>query len=240
MLLLRATLLSTGTLLLTSIAHADPAPRGEPGRPRTSGLSPVASGVHVVDDTEPLAPLMPPGRDLLRGHILVGLAAGPSWSLGSLTSRIAAADGLGTGLGFRGDLGLGVSRSVAVGLWGELARYGDGDGCGDCAGSAFSVGPFVRYHLSQGLRFDPWLLAGAGFRSVSFDDNAGTQQTFSGVQWLRLELGADFYAWSGFGLGPYGSLSLTSYASQPKDSGTTRVNSELSAGLRLLFDLPGR
>ena len=117
----------------------------------------------------------------------------------------------------------------------------DGSDCTDCAGRAFGIGPFVRYHLSQGLRFTPWITAGLGYRQLSFlDDERASKQKYSGMEWLRLELGADYYILSSFGIGPYGTLSLSSYSSRPAAAGDARVNTELSAGLRLLFDLPGR
>jgi hypothetical protein len=227
----------------------------------TAGIdpaSPSAPGVHVVDDAEPPLPLVPRAKDLLRGHLLVGASVGPAWSLGKLGSNVAAVRGLGTGLALQADVGVGLSRSVVLGVWGNFARYSDGDTCDtvlinpehpeqDCSSYSFAVGPFVRYHLSQGLRFDPWILVGAGYRKVSFDQTtlqlpeiATETQTYSGLTWLRLELGADYYVWSGLGLGPYGALSLSSYARRPESAGDPAVNTELSFGVRLLLDLPGR
>jgi hypothetical protein len=133
-----------------------------------------------------------------------------------------------------------LSRSVVLGVWGSYASYAKGDACSDCSGRAFAVGPFVRYQLLQGLRFDPWLTLGGGYRSVSFKDATGTQQKFSGLEWLHFELGADYYLLSGFGFGPYGALGLSSYTTRPSGAGAAAVNTELSVGLRFLLDLPGR
>jgi hypothetical protein len=208
-------------------------------------------GVHIVDDVEPKAPLVPRAKDLLGGHVLVGAAVGPTWSLGKLGSDLAAVRGLGTGIGLRADAGVGLSRSVLLGVWGQFNRYRNGDACGTCDGLAFAVGPFVRYHLSQGLRFDPWLSLGGGYRQLRFEQDgvvpaAGppalppSTAKFSGIEWLRFELGADYYVWSGLGLGPYGSVSLSSYTKRPANAGDAAVNTELSVGLRFLLDVPGR
>jgi hypothetical protein len=237
----RAFLVAVGALFFPALASAQ-APAAAPAPAPQQGLDPDAPpiGVHVIDDSEPKAPLVPRASDLLGSHVLVGAAIGPAWSLGKLGSSVAAVRGLGTGLGFRADAGFGVSRSVVLGVWGSYATYAQGDACSDCAGRAFGVGPFVRYQLSQGLRFDPWLTLGGGYRSVSFDDKAGSQQKFSGLEWLHFELGADYYALSGFGFGPYGALSLSSYTTRPSGAGDAAVNTELSVGLRFLLDLPGR
>jgi hypothetical protein len=232
----RALLTGLGALLFPTLALAQSAPADaklDPDAPPPS--------VHIVDDTEPKTPLVPRAPDLLGSHVLLGAAAGPAWSLGKLGTETAAARGLGTGLGFRADAGFGLSRTVAVGIWGAFATYADGDSCGSfCGGKAFAVGPFVRYHLSQGLRFDPWLSLGAGFRQVAFEDASGARQRFAGLEWLHLELGADYYMFSGVGIGPYGSLGLSTYTKRTGANGDAAVNSELSVGLRFLFDLPGR
>ena len=75
---------------------------------------------------------------------------------------------------------------------------------------------------------------------ISFDGVEGPRQKFSGVEWLHLELGADYYAFSGLGLGPYGALGLSSYTKRPDAAGSAAVNVDLSVGLRVLLDLPGR
>jgi hypothetical protein len=233
----RAFVTGVAALLLPSLALAQ--------KPSAStaqaGLDPDAPPtVHLIDDAEPKAPVVPRAKDLLGSHVLVGAAVGPAWSLGKLGTSLGAKDGFGTGLGFRADAGFGLSRSVVLGAWGSFATYAHGSSCTSCSGRAFGVGPFVRYQLSQGLRFDPWLTLGAGYRQASFDGVPGARQKFSGIEWLHFELGADYYVLSGLGFGPYGSLSLSSYSTRPTTAGDASVNAELSVGLRFLFDVPGR
>jgi hypothetical protein len=237
----RALLIGAGMLFAPALALAETTSTAV-ATPQ-AGLDPEAppANVHLVDDAEPKTPLVPAAHDLLGKHILVGVSVSPTWSLGKLGSDVAAVRGLGTGLGINVDAGLGLSRYLAVGVRGGFVGYTDGDGCGSsCSGRAFTIGPFVRYHLSQGLRFDPWLSLGGGYRQVSFDDLAGKRQSFSGLEWLRFELGGDYYAFSGFAFGPYGGLGLSSFSKRPSNAGDARVNTELSVGLRFMLDLPGR
>jgi hypothetical protein len=238
-----ALLVSIGTLLFPALALAQSTPGSAAVSGAHAGLDPDAPppGVHVIDDTEPKTPLIPLAKDLLWSHVLVGAAVGPTWSFGHLGSDVATGRGLGTGFGVRADAGLGLSRSVVLGAWGSYAGYADGDDCGSsCSGRAFAVGPFVRYHLQQGLRFDPWFTLGGGFRQVSFVDASGARQKYSGMEWLHFELGADYYMFSGLGIGPYGALGASSYAKRAVGAGSAAVNTELSAGLRIFFDVPGR
>jgi hypothetical protein len=241
---MKRALIGVGMLLCHAPALAQSLPpSGTAGSSLQAGLDPDAPPptVHLVDDPDPKRPLIPAAKDLLGSHVLVGAGISPSWSLGKLGTDASARAGLGTGFGARLDAGLGVSRAVALGIWGSFASYTDGHNCGaSCGGRAFSVGPFARYHLSQGLRFDPWLSLGAGYRQLSFQAESGSRQKFSGFEWLRLELGADYYAFSGLAFGPYGALGLSSYNQRPAGAGAASVNAELSVGLRVMLDLPGR
>lgn len=231
----RALLIGVGTLLFPALSHAE-----ENGS--SASLDPDAPppAVHLVDDSDP-EPIFPArARDLMGAHVLVGAAVAPTWSLGELGSASPARRSLGVGFGGRADVGIGVSRTVAVGAWGSFAGFSDGRSCESCSGRAFAVGPFARYHLAQGFRFNPWLMIGAAYRQLSFDGGEGARQKFRGLEWLHLELGADYYALSGLGFGPYAALGLSTYASRPSAAGDASVNAELSVGLRLFLDLPGR
>jgi hypothetical protein len=237
----RALLTGVGTLLFPALALAQ-GTASAPSSNADARLDPDAPprDVHLIDDAEPPTPLVPRAGDLLGSHVLLGAAVGPAWSLGKLGSSVAAERGLGTGFAARADAGFGISRSASIGLWGGFVGYTDGDACDSCAGRALVVGPFARYHLSQGLRFDPWLMLGVAYRQLSFERATGGRQKFSGMEWLHLELGADYYVLSGLGFGPYGALSLSTYGSRPSGAGDATVSTELSVGLRFLLDIPGR
>jgi hypothetical protein len=234
----RALLVGVGTFLYPAFALAQGAAPSAADASLDADAPPA--NVHVVEEVRSDVPLVPRARDLLGSHVLVGGAVAPTWSLGKLGGDVPATRGLGLGLGFRADAGFGVSRAVSLGAFGSFASYSDGSGCDSCKGRSFAVGPFVRYHLVQGFRFDPWLMIGAAYRQISFDGVAGPRQKFSGVEWLHLELGADYYTFSGLGIGPYGALGLSSYTKRPDAAGDAAVNVDLSVGLRVLLDLPGR
>lgn len=219
------------TLLGSTLALAEPAPAAAPG------TEPAAEA--ATDDDEPPLPYVPAAADTLGGHFVVGAAALVEAPVGKLRQGENAA-GLGPGFGGTLDLGFGVGRAVVLGAWGNFVSYGS-------HGSSFALGPFVRYHLVQGLRFDPWILAGAGYRSLTRD--SGPKRQFSGFELAHVAIGGEYYAWSGLGFGPWLGLDLGIYGTRPKTNSAGQpdaasvdadVHLGFAGGLRVVLDLPGK
>jgi hypothetical protein len=178
---------------------------------------------------------IPPATDRLGGHLV--LRAGPLVAVpfGALDGRTDFSDTAGVGLGAVADLGIGISRVVVLGGWFEYTAFGNAnDHCG-CDARSIAAGPFARYHLVQGTRFDPWLSLGVGYRRV---ETRAPSSTYSGFD-ARLELGGDWYALSQIAFGPYAGLSLGSFTDRPGTSSATAYGS-FTAGLRIAFDVKGR
>jgi hypothetical protein len=97
------------------------------------------------------------------------------------------------------------------------------------------VGPLIRYHLVQGVRFDPWLSAGAGFRKTTLGSEAWT-----GVDIVRLALGGDFYAWPSLGFGPFVEMAIGTYVDATPKLTSHNVNANFTLGLRVVLDAPGK
>ncbi|HEX6276198.1 MAG TPA: hypothetical protein VFZ53_24320 [Polyangiaceae bacterium] len=191
-----------------------------------------------VPNDEPEAPLVPPATDTLGGHLVAGGSAAFVVPWGDLQQGSESSD-LGAGYGFNLDVGYGLGRSVVVGLWGQYALYTESTECSGCRASSYAVGPFIRYHLVQGMRFDPWLLAGIGYRAMNVD--AGSAEgDYAGVEWLRLALGGDYYPVKNFGFGPIVELDAGVFAKHPADERGTSLHFTFVGGLRLVLDVPGK
>jgi hypothetical protein len=158
---------------------------------------------------------------------------------GAFEDNVDVADAVGPGFALGADLGIGLSRSVFVGAWGQAAWLGDGGDCaGDCSGKSYAFGPFVRYHLVQGVRFDPWLSAGVGYRTTNLDP-AGV--SYGGFELLRLQVGGDWYATTNFGIGAVLELDLGVYTTRSEGSiGDAAAHWQFASGLRVVFDVPGK
>ena len=207
----------------------------------------------VVDDREPEPPLIPNATDRLAGHFSLAAGAGVAFPFGKLQSGLATNDVLKPGWMFSLNAGIGVSRSLVLGVWGQYTLYGSEDDCAlaaipgsvdsdgtldtSCDGHGFAVGPFVRYHLVQGMRFDPWLLAGLGYRKTTVSTNYGDED-FSGVEWLHLEFGGDWYPTSVLGFGPYLGFDWGIYGDHP--GGDSSSHFQFTTGLRINLDVPGK
>ena len=199
-----------------------------------------------VEDDEPPAPLVPRAKDTLGGHFVAGLGGAVQAPFGELRQSEKASN-LGAGLGASLDLGIGVSRAVVLGAWSNFFEFGTRK-------TSFAFGPFVRYHLVQGLRFDPWVLFGPGYRSQTRDAPLVKRQ-FAGIEFVRIGVGGDYYPWSGIGFGPWLELDGGLFSTRPKtnsagqpdrdDAGqpvtvSTAMHFGFVSGLRLVLDLPGK
>lgn len=181
-------------------------------------------------------------RDTLGSHLVIGANGGLFIPAGSFDDVTYQSDRLSLGPSFGADIGYGVSRTVVLGVYGDLGLPHDQTAsdsplksCSSCGGSSLSVGPFVRYHLVQGVRFDPWLSAGTGFRKT-------TLGSASWVGWdvIRVALGGDFYGWSSFGFGPFAEFAVGTYFDATPKLTSHNVNANFTLGLRVVFDAPGK
>jgi hypothetical protein len=210
------------------------------------------AGPVVVDDDEPPPPLVPRAKDTLGGHFVVGASALMGAPIGELQKGYAARD-LGVGFGGMLDLGFGLSHVVSIGVWGEGLAYSSSSACrfwhlpntsrDPCSSTSFTVGPFVRYHLLQGMRLDPWILVGPGYRSITQETPSGTK-AYAGFEYLHVLIGGDYYLTSNFALGPWVGLDGGVLAKRPQPlfgpPVKTAWHTEFVAGLRVVLDLPGK
>jgi hypothetical protein len=227
---MRTRFLALSAALLATATHAR-AQTAEAG-PESSALS-----VDVEEAPEQDLPLIPAAEDRRSGHFAGFLGGALAVPFGGLSERIAFADAAAPGFALTLELGYGVSRTVSLGLFAEATYFGEPDACPGCSARSYAAGPLVRYHLTQGVRLDPWASVGLGFRSTELDDPADS--SFLAVEWLRLELGADYYASPLLGLGPYLSLAASSAFDRPDRAGGTAIAWIFGAGLRFGVDLPG-
>jgi len=232
----RLPIASLAVALSTSLASA--ASAQEPDAPTSSR--------EVTDDSPPPAPVrvsQPP--DDLSGHFLIAPRAAWLLPLGSLDSSTDQSAPLASGVGFGLDLGYGISRHVDLHLRFDLGLLGQGDACpsgSDCSGRTTAFGLGAGYHLVNGASFDPWLQIGIGYRTTTVSSSvagASDDATYSGIDWLHLAVGGDWYASRSFGFGPFCSFDLGSYTWRPaarEHASDSALHSFFSLGLRGVFD----
>jgi hypothetical protein len=180
------------------------------------------------------APEVRKARDTLGSHLVIAANAGLFVPGGAFDDTTYQSDKLTLGPAFGADIGYGISRTVVLGVYGQLGLPGD-QACSTCSGSAIAVGPLIRYHLAQGVRFDPWLSAGAGFRRTTLGSEG-----WAGVDIVRLALGGDFYAWPALGFGPFAEITVGTYFDATPKLTSHNVNANFTLGLRVVFDTPGK
>ena len=146
------------------------------GEPATKGPEPRPHA-DETDEPGPEPPLVAPAPDTLGGHVSISPSVGVAFPFANLETGAPQSDAMSKGWAFGLDAAYGVSRAVAVGAWGQYLRLGAPDSCSDCKTQSTAFGAFVRYHLVQGMRFDPWMGAGLGYRTTKFPASAATSRT---------------------------------------------------------------
>lgn len=229
---------STGWAADDDAVSADDEPTTDDAEPAKA--APVVPPTPDEDDDEPEPPLVPPALDTIGGHF--NLAASAAWTVpfANVESGVAQGDAMGSGPGAGLDAAYGISRNVALGVWGQMSFLGEGDKCKGCSTRSTSFGGFIRYHLVQGMRFDPWMSAGLGYRLTSIDAAAG-KVDYSGIEWLRLAVGGDWYAFDKVAFGPFMELGFGRYSSKSPGSLDESANHwHFGTGLRVVLDIPGK
>jgi hypothetical protein len=183
--------------------------------------------------------LLPAQTSSLAGHFSIFGAAALAVPFGRLSERFEQRDFGRTGYGFELDAAVGVSRTVALGAWGQAVLPSSRAGCSECSVRSVAFGPFVRYHLVQGVRFDPWASAGLGLR-LSRVEGPDRSDSYTGIDWLRLQVGGDWYAVRSLAFGPFLELDLGTFFRRPEDAGSAAVAWHFLAGMRVGLDVPGR
>jgi hypothetical protein len=206
------------------------APTPQKRRPRTE----------EPDEEGPEPPLVVPAPDQLSGHFQLSPMAGVAVPFSNLERNTPQRETMGDGFMFGADLGYGISRVVALGLWGQYLTLDNGRNCKDCSTQSTAAGAFVRYHLVQGVRFDPWMAAGLGFRQTKIS-SSGADTTYSGIEWLRLQVGGDWYPFSNVGFGPFMELDFGRYSKRsPGPIGDQANHWHFLTGFRVTLDIPGK
>lgn len=132
------------------------------------------------------------------------------------------------------DAAYGLSRSLLLGLWGRFDDHSNSSSCGACSGQTFALGPDFTYRLAQGTRLDPWAAVGIGYSFTSIR-TTDAKLKFSGPEWARLAMGADWALGSFVHLGPFAELMWGTHAQVPSGDEAGSLHFRAAAGLRLGF-----
>jgi hypothetical protein len=213
---------------------------GAPGAARAEALPPEESEAEA-GTPRPAAP------DLRAGHFFVIGKASLVGPAGSIDSELAPPEVSDAGASFGGIVGIGLSRYAVLEAFGSYALL-DGN-CAGCKARSFDAGLGFSYHLAQGLAIDPWISYGVAFRSFEFEANnlldlgsAEVSGSYTGLDFARIAIGADFYPVPGFGFGPFVELDLGTFVDRDRNPGDpgpdpgASVHAFFQLGVRVAID----
>jgi hypothetical protein len=154
----------------------------------------------------------------------------------------------------RPNLYLGIYFSYAPGLLNTSNQNSLFGGCSQngvsCSANVVMYGAQVHYHIMPEANFDPWIGAGIGMESINGSGSGGgtsTGASFSGWDYLLLQVGGDYRAAPMFGIGPvawfgigqFGNVSGTTNGNTTSASiNNTGLHEWLAIGVRGVLDFP--
>jgi len=119
-----------------------------------------------------------------------------------------------------------------------------------CSGNDMAFGAQFHYHLMPDQTIDPWAGIGIGYEISSFSASAGGQsagESFSGFQFVNLQIGGDYKVMPNLGVGPFVMFSLGEYSNCSFSGGlssagscsipNTAMHEWLSFGIRGAYDI---
>jgi outer membrane protein W len=119
-----------------------------------------------------------------------------------------------------------------------------------CSANDLMFGAQFHYHLMPDQTIDPWAGIGIGYEILNGSESAGGQSassSFSGFQFVNLQIGGDYKVMPNLGVGPFVMFSLGEYSgcstSVPGvSSGSCTINNTamhewLTFGIRGAYDI---
>lgn len=203
------------------------------------GLANTANAEEAAPSEPAPVPAVPFESDEVGGHVQVGISAGYAAPFGKLSKEQAHTDRAGGGGSFGLSLNYGLDRFVTLGAYGQYSLFWDSKNCPDCSAAEWGAGLAVGYHLVQGLRIDPWISYGLGWRSLRAEDG-GERTSYGALEWMRLGMGTNWFLTSGVALGPFAQFSAATTVVVPGGETAGATDMRFLFGLRLGLDFPGR
>jgi hypothetical protein len=187
------------------------------------------------DDNPPRPRPLPP--DTRTGRPTLALSLAQQRPFGESEPGVIRSDAAYWGWAPGAQLAVPISRHVALDAWGSYGSYGSTDACPTCKGTSLSIGAGAVYHLVDGIAFDPWFSAGIGYRKTRLDLGPPPARDYTGIDFLRLAFGSDYYPARYIGFGPFFDVAIGRDISRtPGSIQDPSTHLTLSLGLRVVLN----
>ncbi len=199
-----------------------------------TGLAAPTSSARADDDEPFLRSRMPSVPRSLELDVGAGYAQG----FGNIAPGSSIASVTGAGVAVSGDVDYRMSHWVSFGLEAQYTDFANSSNA-ESRGLALDLG--VTYHVSPGMRGDPWLRVGSGYRMIWDVDHvgaAGTTNMFHGFEVVALKLGYDVRTSLDVALSPVIGADLQTFVwEDAKKLSKVQLGTFLYVGVQGRFDL---
>lgn len=184
----------------------------------------------------------------IRNAFEIGVATGYAQGAGKLGGNQGSLEDVsGPGGVVELDLGYRIIPNLSIGAYGTFSKFQHGDSVNsntDVLGA--TAGLQAAWHFRPDRSVDPWVSLGTGWKGLWLDPQNGKTTSLQGLEFARLQVGADYRVSKDIAIAPVIGGSLSTFISA--DSAMTNDLTELNdkkvaftgfAGLSGRFDLGG-
>lgn len=176
----------------------------------------------------------------------IGVGAGYTQGVGELGANLADLDDVaGPGGAVEVQLGYRIIPELTVGAYGTFAGFDRGDAlASDTTVMGAGAGVQAVWHILPDREIDPWVSLGVGWKGLWLDPDSGKTTSLQGIDFARLQVGADYRISKDVAIAPVVGGSLGTFLAE--DSPMTTEYTEIEdkqvsftgfAGLAGRFDL---
>ena len=178
----------------------------------------------------------------------IAVGAGYAQGTGDIADNMASVGDL-SGAGGTGELKIGyrIIPELAIGAYGTLAAFAEGDQVDNSNVMGATAGVFADWHILPAEELDPWIGLSSGWRTLWVDPDSGKGETLQGLELARLQVGLDYRITPEVAIAPVvgGALSMFVAHDGPGTDGYDEIDDQsvgvfFFGGVQGRFDLLGQ
>lgn len=185
----------------------------------------------------------------IHNAVEIAIGGGYMQGVGDIAGGMSSVQDLAkSGGGAELQVGWRMTPHITLGGYATLAGYDTGSAVAATTDLAVggTFGLKADYHFLPSNRIDPWISVGQGWRGLWLGNDDKTERYLTGIDFARIQIGADYRITPSFALTPYAGASATVFVGTGNEMDDSyeelddnKVNFSFTGGLMGRFDIGG-